>query len=213
MLVLITITFIITWAFETISITTGFPFGRFYYTELLGVKAGEVPWGIMLAYFFIGYLAWTMGGLFLNETGESINKDNLIRVPLISAGLMVLWNMSFDPVLSTIEGNWVWINGGFHGGVPITNYFGWFLTTYIFFQLFALFLYVFKKQEHESKESWYWYLVPVLFIAQSIEYIIHPFIRTNNEPIYLASFFITLFGVVSASLLCLLVIKKRIHNL
>jgi putative membrane protein len=33
---------------------------------------------------------------------------------------------------------WIWEQGGGYFGVPITNYLGWFLTVYVFLQLFAL---------------------------------------------------------------------------
>ena len=71
MIVFIVVTFIISWIMETISINTGFPFGNYYYTELLGAKAGVVPWGIMLAYFFTGYIAWTMATNFFGESSKS----------------------------------------------------------------------------------------------------------------------------------------------
>ncbi len=34
----------------------------------------------------------------------------------------------------------MWRDGGSFYGVPISNFFGWFLTVYIFYQLFALYL-------------------------------------------------------------------------
>jgi len=203
------ITFIISLATETLSISTGFPFGNYYYTELLGIKVGTVPWGIMLAYFFTGYLAWTIGGVFLNETSAGIKKKNLILVPVISAFFMVLWNLSFDPVMSTIEGNWIWVAGRGVMGVPFTNYFGWFLTTYISYQIFALVLYNTKSNEAVTQKKWYWILVPVMFIIQGIEYLIHPFLRNEHMEIYRAVFFITFFGIVFVSLLCILYIMKK----
>ncbi len=210
MLVFIVITFIVSWTLETLSISIGFPFGNFYYTELLGVKAGNVPWGIMLAYFFTGYLAWTISGIFLNETSEGIKKRNIILVPLISAGLMVLWNLSFDPIMSTIEGNWVWESArGFHG-VPFTNFLGWFLTTFISFQLFAVFLYGQKEEKHEERSKWFWYLVSIMLFIQVIEYIIHPFLRTEYTNIYRSAFWIAIAGIGTLSILSFLfVFRKR----
>lgn len=205
----IVITFLVSWIFETISIATGFPFGRFYYTDLFGIKAGNVPFGIMLEYFFTGYLAWTIGGLFLNESTAGINKKNLMILPVLSAFIMVIWNISFDPVMSTVEGNWIWVNGGQFFGVPLTNFAGWFFTTYISFQLFALFLYKLKKTEQNDEKTWYWLLVPVLFSIQSVEFLIHPFIRTDNMGIYMGAFWSTVFGVIFVSVLSVLTIIRR----
>jgi putative membrane protein len=54
--------------------------------------------------------------------------------------MMVSWDLSFDPVYSTINHSWVWQDGGSYFGVPFGNFLGWLLTTYVFFQLFALYL-------------------------------------------------------------------------
>jgi hypothetical protein len=37
-------------------------------------------------------------------------------------------------------GKWIWLNGGEYWGVPFTNFLGWFLTVYLIFQNFALYL-------------------------------------------------------------------------
>ena len=208
MSIFLIITFFISWIFETISISTGFPFGNFYYTTLLGAKAGTVPWGIMLAYFFTGYLAWTVGTILLNESSSGIKKSKIILIPIVSAAIMVLWNLAFDPVLSTIEGNWVWESiGGLHG-VPFVNSLGWLLTTYISFQLFAVFLYT-QKKEHEEKHRWFWSLVPIMLFSQVIEYVIHPFLRTEYIEIYRSAFWIAVFGIGTISIISFLFVNRK----
>ncbi len=54
--------------------------------------------------------------------------------------IMVMWDLTLDPTASTIEKNWIWEQGGGFLGVPFSNYLGWFLTVYVFMQLFALYL-------------------------------------------------------------------------
>jgi len=53
---------------------------------------------------------------------------------------MVSWDLSQEPVWSTILRAWVWLRGGAYFGVPFTNFFGWFLTVYVICQAFAVFL-------------------------------------------------------------------------
>ena len=53
---------------------------------------------------------------------------------------MVIWDLCFDPTFSPVQHHWIWEQGGGYFGVPLTNYLGWFLTVYLFFQLFALYL-------------------------------------------------------------------------
>jgi uncharacterized membrane protein len=53
---------------------------------------------------------------------------------------MVAWDLCMDPTNSTIQRWWIWEQGGGYFGVPLTNYLGWFLTVYLFFQSFALYV-------------------------------------------------------------------------
>src|SRR5262249_27013377 len=41
---------------------------------------------------------------------------------------------------ATISKAWVWRDGGAFFGVPASNFFGWLLTSWLFFQAFALYL-------------------------------------------------------------------------
>jgi uncharacterized membrane protein len=52
---------------------------------------------------------------------------------------MVSWDLTIDPMMSTITGNWVWHHGGDYFGVPFANFLGWYLTVYVFYQVFALY--------------------------------------------------------------------------
>lgn len=53
---------------------------------------------------------------------------------------MVAWDLAMDPVWSTIMRGWIWLHGGPYFGVPVSNFLGWFLTVYVIYQLFALYL-------------------------------------------------------------------------
>ena len=52
---------------------------------------------------------------------------------------MLRWAPCCRWVASTIAGSWVWHDGGAYFGVPVSNFLGWYLTVYLFFQLFALY--------------------------------------------------------------------------
>ena len=54
---------------------------------------------------------------------------------------MVSWDVSQDPVWSTVLHAWVWKQGGMYFGVPLSNFFGWFLTVYVIYELYALYLF------------------------------------------------------------------------
>jgi hypothetical protein len=44
-----------------------------------------------------------------------------------------------DPSWSTLDRAWIWKEGGVYFGVPVSNFFGWFVTGYLYYQAFALY--------------------------------------------------------------------------
>ena len=125
---------------ENTSILTGFPFGHYHYTGALGPKLFLVPLLIGPAYFATGYLAWALSTVLIGEVRRGSSALTTFAVPFIASFLMVMGDLCFDPTASTVNQVWIWEQGGGYFGVPLTNYLGWFLTVYVFLQLFALFL-------------------------------------------------------------------------
>jgi uncharacterized membrane protein len=126
--------------FENIGIRTGFPFGSYYFTDVMGPRLFGVPVLLGVAYVGMGYLAWTLGCIILGETHDSLASPGLFTVPVFAAFIMVAWDLSMDAVWSTLVRAWIWRAPGRYFGVPATNFLGWFLTLYIIYQSFAWYL-------------------------------------------------------------------------
>lgn len=210
MVIFFAITLAITWTAETLSIETGIPFGKFNYTDSLGEKIGNVPILIIPAYYYNGYLAWIMANLFVGSREAGVNKQNVIRVPLISTIIMVIWNLTFDPIMSTIEGNWIWHDGGIYFGVPLSNFLGWFITVFLVFQLFSLFLFRSGNPDGYLIKSSHWYLFPIMYIVQGIPSLLYPFFRDDNIEIYRSIALITVLTMFIAAVSNIFVIRH--HN-
>src|SRR5258706_3887654 len=153
------ITLVVSNIFENMSILTGFPFGHYYYTDGLGPKLFLVPILIGPAYLGTGYLAWMLARVILGATEQQRLPGHFIfTIPLLASFIMVSWDLSFDPIASTINHNWIWEQGGNYFGVPFSNFMGWFLTVFVFFQLFALYLRgrqnTYTQVQPVSRESW-----------------------------------------------------------
>jgi uncharacterized membrane protein len=125
---------------ENTSILTGFPFGHYHYTDILGPKLFLVPLLIGPAYFATGYFAWVIGNVLVGDVRRGASAFTTFAVPVIASFVMVMWDLTFDPRASTIQHQWIWEQGGGYFGVPLTNYLGWFFTVYVFLQLFALYV-------------------------------------------------------------------------
>jgi putative membrane protein len=118
-------------ALEHLSILTGFPFGHYHFTSAMGPKLGAVPVLLGLAYVGMGYVSWTLGGMIAGR--------GLFARPFISSFIMVAWDLAMDPTWANFAKAWVWHDGGAYFGVPLSNFFGWFLTIYLIYQPFAFY--------------------------------------------------------------------------
>lgn len=128
-------------AVEIIGVHTNTPFGSYYFAEVMGPKLLGVPLLLAFAYVGMGYLSWTLANLIASDgRTNALSGSRVVAVPLIASFIMVAWDLSMDPVWSTILHAWIWRDGGAYFGVPISNFVGWFFTVYLIFQLFALYL-------------------------------------------------------------------------
>ncbi|HEX7158104.1 MAG TPA: carotenoid biosynthesis protein [Edaphobacter sp.] len=125
--------------FESLSLRTGFPFGHYYFTGVMGPKLFDLPILLVLAYLGVGYLSWTLGLLILRYTDQPLIGHRVILLPLLASFIMSAWDLSMDPDWSTIDRAWIWHNGGAYFGVPLTNFLGWYLTAFLFYLAFALY--------------------------------------------------------------------------
>lgn len=173
MLVFIGLCLIISNILENLSIQTGFPFGSYHYTDLLGPKLFTVPLLIGPAYFATGYLSWTIANVLLDKADKKLNRFNVIILPVIASFIMVMWDVVMDPTSSTIRHLWIWHDGGGFFGVPLSNYLGWFLTVYLFYQAFAIYLFK-KHQFHEIPlPQGYWYQSIWLYLVIGLSFFIN----------------------------------------
>ena len=140
--VLLAICLAITFTMENIGAATGFPFGRYHFevgSNLLHV--GAIPVIVGPLWFGMGYFAWIVAGTLLGGAHRRLRgKIELIALPIVAAFVMTQWDVVMDPPEATISKVWIWHDGGAHFGVPISNYFGWLLTSWLFYQAFAIYL-------------------------------------------------------------------------
>src|SRR6266446_5731121 len=80
---------------ENASILTGFPFGHYHYTDVLGLKLFLVPVLIGPAYFATGYLAWVLGNVITGEVRRESDAFTTFAAPFIASFLMVMWDLTF----------------------------------------------------------------------------------------------------------------------
>jgi uncharacterized membrane protein len=141
-LVLLIICLIITFTMENIGVATGLPFGSYHFevgAELPHI--GRVPIILGPLWFGMGYFSWVVAGTLLDGADRNLyERFNIIVLPIVAAFVMTQWDLAMDPPSSTIAKAWIWHDGGAYFGVPLVNYLGWLLTSWLFYQAFALYL-------------------------------------------------------------------------
>ena len=126
-------------AYESVSLRTGFPFGRYFFTDVMGPKIFDLPLLLVLAYLGMGYLSWIVAFVILGYRNKELRGVRIIALPVLASFVMLAWDLSMEADWSTIDRAWIWKDGGAFFGVPVTNFFGWFLTAYTFYQAFAVY--------------------------------------------------------------------------
>lgn len=124
---------------EGVSLRTGLPFGHYYFTDAMGPKVLHVPVLLVLAYLGIAYVSWILALLILGYLDKPIRGARTFALPLLASFIMVAWDLSMDPDWSTLDHVWIWQHGGAYFGVPLSNFFGWFLIAYLYYLAFALY--------------------------------------------------------------------------
>ena len=209
---------------ENVGVLTGFPFGRYSYSDVMGPKLFNVPLLIGPAYFGAGYTSWVLAEILLRETDRVPDRLAIFAVPLVAAFIMVGWDVCFDPGSSTHDHLWIWQKGGGYFGVPLTNYLGWYFTVLAFLLAFAVYR-ACRGRAESSLSAGYWAQPPVLFIVMALAYpadYLAALMAGRDEPIADATghiwstldlretaAIVSLYTMVFVGVTCLLVLARR----
>jgi uncharacterized membrane protein len=132
---------VITFAMENLGSLTGFPFGHYHFEVGADLPhVGAIPVIVGPLWFGIGYFSWILAGTLLGAPARPRSRFEVVAWPIVAAFTMTQWDVVMDPPLSTISKAWIWHDGGPHFGVPLSNYGGWLLTSWLFYQAFAIYL-------------------------------------------------------------------------
>lgn len=156
--------YLIAFISEKLSITTGFPYGWYYYIDTTSHRELWV-WGVpffdSLSYVFLTYCSYTTALFILSPlatrgldliTLETSAIRHSWAALVLGAFLQTFLDIIIDPV--ALQGD-RWFLGqiygyhesGLHFGVPISNYAGWLLTSFV---LVAAFQQIDRRGEEKA---------------------------------------------------------------
>jgi putative membrane protein len=139
--------YLIAFASEWLSINTGFPYGWYYYLDTTSSRelwVAGVPFFDSLSYVFLAYCSYATALFILSPlkswrwnlaTLETRSIRRSLSALVLGAFLQTFLDIVVDPV--ALQGR-RWFLGqiygyrenGIHFGVPLSNYWGWLLTSF-----------------------------------------------------------------------------------
>ena len=150
--------------FEHIGLKNGIFFGSHYIykpqTTLFNVPISVILfWAIFI---YTGYCLTNSFLYWLKQKKPNIKINNLwltLLLILFDGYFVVAIDFFMDPI-AVKSGEWKWLEGGSYFGVPLGNFFGWFLVTIIVSSIFRTYEYFFSKKEEKFNKSIF--IIPVL---------------------------------------------------
>jgi len=138
--------------FESIGVATGLVYGPYHYTDRLGQKfLNLVPIMIPAAWMVMMYPSMVIAKLVIPAAWSGSRR--ILSVAALSGIIMTAWDVVMDPMM-VHGGNWVWEVRGWYFGIPLINFWGWWLTAFIAVLVFQLFTRKMKKSIPLIPDRW-----------------------------------------------------------
>ncbi len=106
---------------EGVGSRSGFPFGRYTYTDRLRPQVAGVPAVVPLAWWAMALPAREVAVAALGR------RATPTRRAVVGATALTAWDLFLDPQMVG-EGFWTWARRGRYRGIPASNFVGWFVT-------------------------------------------------------------------------------------
>ena len=157
--------YVLGFAAECTSIHTGFPFGFYDHTDVLGMKLAKVPLFIPFGFFAITYLAWCIARLIV-EDGRG---RSMLWTPIVTGLIATSFDVATDAIGATVYGHWIYRHPTGIFGVPLTNYLGWILTTWAIGLAFSLIAPRFERTPPMADKS-FWAQPPAFWAIAALQF-------------------------------------------
>ncbi|HEY0125787.1 MAG TPA: carotenoid biosynthesis protein [Blastococcus sp.] len=125
-------------AFESVGLATGFPYGSYEYSDVLGPTLLGVPFLVPLAWLMMTWPSWVLADRLAAPVRPA--RRSVVRI-IAAAAIFAAWDVVLDPQLVQ-AGYWTWTHPtpGLPGidTVPLTNLAGWLLAGLVLMTLLDL---------------------------------------------------------------------------
>lgn len=153
--------------FESYGVASGNVYGPYHYTDMLGPKfLGLVPYLIPVAWFMMMYASYVIADMVVPaKFGPTFGR--LLAVAAVAGIAMTAWDTAMDPMMVG-GGHWVWEEVGRYFGIPLQNFWGWWLTTFTALAVYLILAQVlFKHPGNPSPAPATWVIFSYLITGLS----------------------------------------------
>ena len=127
---------IVSLIFESVGVATGLIYGPYHYTDSLGpLFLGLVPYLIPVAWFMMSYPSFVIADRLIPPDWKRWQR--ILAVAAVGGLVMTAWDLVMDPIM-VASGHWVWDVQGAYLGIPLQNFWGWWLTIFTTFAVYLL---------------------------------------------------------------------------
>eukprot|EP01095_Lingulamoeba_sp_RSL-Kostka_P011101 TRINITY_DN4147_c0_g1_i1.p1 TRINITY_DN4147_c0_g1~~TRINITY_DN4147_c0_g1_i1.p1 ORF type:complete len:344 (-),score=63.17 TRINITY_DN4147_c0_g1_i1:30-1061(-) len=149
-LIFLALTVILSYLFELFGVQTGVLYGKYSYTDLIPLQIFSVPLEIPFSWYMMLYPCFCVADNIVSGASHKRKAEQMItskgtmvasRISLavLTALIMIGWDLGADPLGSTLSSIWKWkSDDGFYFGVPLLNFFGWLITCFVIIFLYLL---------------------------------------------------------------------------
>jgi putative membrane protein len=220
--------YLIAFTSEFLSVNTGFPYGWYYYIDKTSTNElwiAGVPFFDSISYVFLSYCSYSTA-IFILSPLKSVDRSMVIletlsirsSFPTLLLGslLQTYLDIIIDPValqgerwfLGRIYG---YLEKGHHFGIPLSNYIGWFMVSFIMILLLQRIAVYGSNHTAPAVGVCYFpgsCLLPVLLYIAVIAFNLTIAFMINEMTIVITGFFISLLPLV----IVLLMMSRRLDR-
>lgn len=178
---------ILAFVIEYAGVNSGFPFGKYSYTNTLSPAIFGVPAAITLSWFSVSVNSFLLSKFLLFESKG-------VYIVFVSALIILGVDLLLEPFASSANGYWLWEGGR----IPLQNYVSWFIAGLLFSYILNR-LVIWNRIVFENIS---FITIPAILISVNIL----QFAVVNAVSGYI---FITLIGLILISASVLLSVKFR----
>ncbi|MHA7962602.1 carotenoid biosynthesis protein [Paenibacillus sp. CAU 1782] len=117
---------LLTFSVEWLGVATGWPFGTYHYSSVLGFSLGGVP--LTIAFAWAGVI---VTAVLLSDSGSKWLRAFWVGL------CTVIFDLVLDPV-AYARSFWSWEGDGGYYGIPFSNFASWFLISFALSFLFPI---------------------------------------------------------------------------